>query len=456
VTEPVTDTISRTVLISVHDGTQPTIEQAIAAHAATGMVIVIDAEVIRDVPGQAALCTAVATAIRAFGAVAVVADGDVVLAAGPYRGFRITEMINAEGARHAADLSGVPDHWPVLHLGVTTRAPVMPSVAASATGVILRATWIGWTADVRPARTPSAPGRPGNVLAAIAAAALGVHEAFGAVRARPGSDAGHRDIQLNLWNPGDHHDGPALTHAPAAWWLVGLGHLGQAHAWVLSWLTYADPEKVEIVLQDAGRLVAANHSTGILTPRQPGRIRKTRLALAVLDPLGLDTVVLDRPLETTRRTADSDTHVALLGVDNLPTRRHISSVGWPLAIDTGLGVGPTNFNAILMRRFPASVASHQVPGWSDPIPRPRTPSDAPALADLTRRDPCGSVELAGTAVGAAFVGVTAACLAIAQATRTVLNGDGYDVINLHLESDDLTRAPATEQVEVIPARLAAS
>ncbi|PWR12134.1 hypothetical protein DKT69_24865 [Micromonospora sicca] len=82
------------------------------------------------------------------------------------------------------------------------------------------------------------------MLAAIAAAALGVHEAFGALRNRPGSDAGWRTITVNLWQPGTSADGPELTHAPAAWWIVGLGHLGQAYTWVMSWLTYADPAQV--------------------------------------------------------------------------------------------------------------------------------------------------------------------------------------------------------------------
>jgi hypothetical protein len=93
-----------------------------------------------------------------------------------------------------------------------------------------------------------------------------VHEAFGAIRERPGSDVGWRTITLNLWQPGTDIDRPTLTHAPAAWWLVGLGHLGQAYAWALSWLPYADPTKIEIVLQDTQRVVKANHSTGLLTP----------------------------------------------------------------------------------------------------------------------------------------------------------------------------------------------
>lgn len=78
------------------------------------------------------------------------------------------------------------------------------------------------------------------MLAAIAAAAIGISEAFSTVHPKAGSDAGFRTIELNLWNPnGPTEDTrPALTYARHAWWLIGLGHLGQAYAWVVIWLNY--------------------------------------------------------------------------------------------------------------------------------------------------------------------------------------------------------------------------
>lgn len=180
----------------------------------------------------------------------------------------------------------------------------------------------------------------------------------------------------------------------------------------MSWLTYADPAQVEIVLQDTQRVVDANHSTGLLTPVKPDPVRKTRLAAAVLERAGYDVVILDRRLDRTSRVLAGDHHVALLGVDSLDARRLISGVGWKLAIDAGLGVGPADFNAVLLRRFPAQILSDQVPGWKGDVPQQRRAATA-ALADLQRRDPCGSVQLAGTAVGAAFVGVITACLGVA-------------------------------------------
>jgi hypothetical protein len=57
----------------------------------------------------------------------------------------------------------------------------------------------------------------------------------------------------------------------------------------------------------------------------------------------------------------------------------------------------------------------------DPVPA------TPAFTDLRQhRDQCGVTELAGKAVGAAIVGITAACLAIAEATRELHGGTGHD------------------------------
>ncbi|MET7971256.1 hypothetical protein [Micromonospora sp. NPDC005305] len=439
-TKSITDTFDRTALLGVHEGTQATITAALDAQAKTGMVIVA-AGMPFDLCGQAALCTAVATAVRALGKVIVIADSTLELTFGPYRGLTIKEMTEQEGAQHAdpLDPGTVPADFPVLHL---SDPPAEPSGA-----VRLRASWDGWNASVSPVEARSDPSREGNVVAAIAAAALGVHEAFGAIRDRPGSDVGWRTITLNLWQPGTDIDGPTLTHAPAAWWLVGLGHLGQAYAWVLSWLPYADPAKIEIVLQDTQRVVEANHSTGLLTPVNPAPVRKTRLAARALDQAGYDVVILDRRLDETSRVLPEDYHVALLGVDSLAPRRLISRVGWKLAIDAGLGVGPADFNAMILYRFPAKVPSDQLLAWNNDVPRRRRAATA-ALAELERRDPCGSVELAGTAVGAAFVGAITACFAIAQGVRAVQTDDGFDVINVHLQSGDAFQAPATGETDL--------
>jgi hypothetical protein len=206
-------------------------------------------------------------------------------------------------------------------------------------------------------------------------------------------------------------------------------------------------------LQDTDNAVEANHSTGLLTPPTPALVRKTRLVAARLDELGFDTALIERRLDPRMRTTDGDVHVALLGVDNLPTRRLISSVGWPLAIDVGLGVGPSDFDALLLHRFPGARDSAAMAGWSGPSIASTVVPKTPAFDDLGRRDPCGVVQVAGTAVGAAFVGVIAACVAVTEAVREVMGQPGYDVINLHLRTADVFTAAASGMNEVVAARL---
>ncbi|MFJ1562364.1 hypothetical protein [Streptomyces mirabilis] len=459
---PSKDTVHRTALLGVHEGTHATLEAALDAHAATGITVVAGSQLGKHAAHQAALCTATATAVRAFGSTRVVADGTAVLTAGPHRGQTVADAVADEGATLASDLQGVPTHWPVVLLG-----PLDPALSQSLSGhpVVLQVNWNGWTASVRPApgsvtttdATREFVEKDENVLAALCAAALGVHEAFGTINARPGSDVGYRPISLNLWSPAaQDDDGPPLTHVPAAWWLVGLGHLGQANAWVLSWLPYADPARVPIVLQDVDKAVKANHSTGMLTPRHPAQVRKTRLVAATLDALGFDTHIVERRLDRNTRVAKKDTHVALLGVDNLATRRMISAVSWTSAIDAGLGAGPADFNAIQLRRFPSARLSDQVPAWAEaPTSTVVLPRNS-AFDDLSQRDACGALQLAGTAVGAAFVGVITACLAITEATRPLLGGTGLDVLSLHLSSADLDVAPASHETCPPAARLTTS
>ncbi|TLH58318.1 hypothetical protein C1S79_27905 [Mycolicibacterium phocaicum] len=232
---------------------------------------------------------------------------------------------------------------------------------------------------------------------------------------------------------------------------MGLGHLGQAYGWVLSWLNYADPTQVQVVLQDTDKTAIANRSTGVLTPAASHDLMKTRLVAAALDSIGYDTRIVERSLDDNLKISAADVHVALIGVDNLPARRAISNVGWKLAIDTGLGAGATDFCSILLRRFPSNTSSTQVVGWTDPVVGGAPVPDTPAFADLSERmDRCGLVVLAGKAVGASFVGIVAATLAVAEAVRELHGGRGTDVTNLNLDSVELHLAPSTAEGDVIP------
>ena len=440
------DRVSRTALLAVFNNSAVSVEAALDMQARTGVVICADVQVCSDYSGQAALLTAVRTAARAFGIVWVVLpDCDPAVLGGPHRGEPLRNVLFREGVRLHEDSETIQlvDPRPVILIGSDVPSPdVSPP-----TKVQLRVTWSEWTAVVTPTSRGAEPCDRDCVLAAIAAGALAVNEAFGAVEARPGSDRGHRIVHLDLYAPlAEGGRPPAITWAPNAWWLVGLGHLGQAFSWAISWLPYLTPSEVEVALQDTQTTTESNHSTGILTVKGSDGEHKTRMVAAKLEGAGLSTRLHERRLGKDLRREPTESHVALLGIDNLAARRLISDVGWKLALDVGLGRGPDGYASMHLVRFPGGRTSDQIPAWQDGAD-PAVPDAAllnsPALRALHERDACGAVTLAGTAAGASFVGVVAGCLAVAEACRELNGGAPSEVIDLDLRCHFLRGGLAT-------------
>lgn len=457
------DNIDRTVLLSMHDGSQLSLVAAIEARNNTGIVLCADQATCCEVNGQAALMTAVVTSVRAFGTVlVVVASPAANILRGVHRGKNLVEVISGEGARvnSYGELISPSHEWPVLLIGSRTPTPTMIEGCEAQSSVTLRATWQGWSAVVDSSTATDKRSIINNcILAPIAAAALGVSEAFGSMRKVPGNDAGFRRVCLNLRSPGNEVDNFETDRlfAPNAWWLVGLGHLGQAYSWVISWLGYTDPSVVELVLQDTDRTVRANHSTGVLTPKGSEGRPKTRLVAEALEDAGFKTRIIERRLGGDLRVTDAEMHhVALLGVDNLVTRQLISNVGWCHAIDVGLGTGATNFDSILLRRFPGRLTSNQIRGWiSDDVAPIRIPGTQ-AFEDLRKEfEECGVIEVAGKAVGASFVGIVAATIAISQTMCEYLGVGGAEILRLDLSSIYLESDPCVIPADIIGIPLSA-
>ncbi len=131
---------------------------------------------------------------------------------------------------------------------------------------------------------------------------------------------------LSLWNPGADwllQDGsePALTWLPSSLWLIGLGNLGQAFAWMLAALPYSDPKEVKLVLQDDDRLAKLNDSTSLLSFGRDVGHRKVRKIGAWLVARGFDTYLQESRFgRWTARTAE-DPAVALCEVDSTDRAR---------------------------------------------------------------------------------------------------------------------------------------
>lgn len=456
---PLADRYSRTALALALDGSAPTLDAAMDTLAGAGVQVRVGPRACTTVAGQSAALTAVATLSRALGQVTVeLAEPEAVAVTGPYRGLPLREALNLVDARVDLTRPHLPtgagqNPRPLAQVIIGDEAP-----AAAALIPVVYASWDGWNAICGPS-APTADADATNPLAAIAAAAMATAEVFSILRTRPA--AGFITRTLNLWHPlepstqPDYRatlaDGPPLRWLPASWHLVGLGHLGQATAWCLTFLPYRAGE-LDVVLQDTETLVQANISTGVLTGSTDLERLKTRVIAERLEATGARTRLVERRLDANQRRAPSEPNLAVIGVDNPETRRIISTVGWDLAVDLGLGRGPREFSHIAMHCVDRHRSSDEIPAWaSTTAPLPETqPPDVPAFrATPAGTDLCGLVQLASRAAGASFVGVLAACLAISETIRRVTGQTGIRALTLDAYRTDLARgAHAHEEMNL--------
>ena len=112
-------------------------------------------------------------------------------------------------------------------------------------------------------------------------------------------------------------------------------------------------------------------------------------------------------------------------------RRHLSAFNF--AVDMGLGAARDDYLGIRMHTFPAAGDATDV--FRQPVanvPRPDAP--APAWATKATDDPCGVVQIQNVAIGAAFVGVVTASLAIAEILRVLASGPATAVMSCSLKA----------------------
>ncbi len=323
---------------------------------------------------------------------------------------------------------------------------------------LLYCTWIGWTGGI--VESPHRRLGGGAItLAGILAAALGVSEIFQQALGSP--VPGRREVGISLWRPDQEWRsapaGPQLEYLPAALWLLGLGHLGQAYAWTIGMLPYANPGEVEIGLLDFDTVVKGNTATQLLVRPSDIGFRKTRVVAAALENIGLNTRIVERAFD---ENFYPDSHpvptrneprTALAGFDDVVPRRQLESAGFDRVVDAGLGAGPRDYLDMLVHIFPAAESPATAFGQDSPAPAALKPAYESEIArqveggmeDATAR--CGLLELAGITIGAAFVGTTASTLVVADILRLLHDGENYSVIALDLRApNQLTAVLNTE------------
>lgn len=431
------DELHRTAKLFVEEGRVETFDAAVALLETYVLQVDVGTGIASSPTRQAMLLTIVNTGRRAFlGGVQVRIADDPVLTVGWAEGLRLSAAIAAWGGKVVTEID---EEHPSIGIG-----PV-----AATSGLTLWPTWNGWSGGV--VVTPDrrlAEEREFEPAGAMAGA-MAVSECFQFLN---GSQrAARRDFGLGLWRPElDWRDrealGPRCANLPVACWLLGLGHLGQAFAWLLGLLPYGDRREVSVVLQDYDFVTRANESTSLFAA--PGNIdsRKTRLVSEHLEGLGFRTTIVERAFdEKTRRTGEEPL-LALSGFDKPEPRRLLGAAGFDRVVDAGLGAGKDHYLDLLIQSFPRDTGTtDKFPS----IPAERSIEELLAIpayggmvetlvAEGKERGEveCGIVELAGATVGASFVGAVAAAISLSEPLRLLHGGSSCEAISFSLRSPE--------------------
>ncbi len=441
-TMPNHTSLHRTAKYFMDSGRAATHEEAVGILESFGLTIHVGKEVTRSHHHQTALLTLVNVARRTFlGGIEVTGrcEGECLSPLAPNR--TLKEAVQELGGRVVERER--PD-WPSAVIGevkhVQSNAPCW------------QVTWEGWRAGVLPHREIRRLNEDQTMaLSPVLAAAICAEEAF-AYHAGDHPLAGRRSTGLSLWRPGtdwqsDEAEEPVLAYLPTRLWLIGLGNLGQAFAWLLACLPYSDPRGVELVLQDYDRIAPSNDSTSILSFEEDVGRRKTRCVSEWLEARGFSTILEERRFGDQTRRSPDEPGVALCGVDNALARMSLEKAGFDLVVETGLGAGPNAFRSISLHSFPCSRSAEQI--WSRHLGGKDADQDfKPAYQALKKQgmDACGLTQLATRTVGVPFVGVIAATLAIGELLRRLHGGNGLEVASGSVASlEDIETIPSVSQ-----------
>lgn len=424
------ESMSRIVKIALDSGEADCLEMAEEIFKNYRLQIYLSPKWSATLAGEAAFLTALNTACRAFlGGVWVSGDISEPLRVPLFNGRTVDDVIKELGGKYCAD--PIPD-IPTIVIGSLNR-----ELSAQ---FCIRIFYNSWQAGCLPAHIqPPFETLIDNPLAGVAAAALGVNEAFLHVR-KESPDAGEREVGLSLWRPdiidnwhSSDYSGPKIGYLPASLWLVGLGHLGQAYAWTIGMLPYPEAQRPYLVLQDVDTVSESNFSTCLFVYPEHIGLRKTRLISSRLESIGAKTDIVERRITDTQKLIPGDPTTALFGVDNILARRAIESVGFGLVVEAGLGSGFRDFRNIRSHTFPGPRKAIEIWTAFDGV------SQAIKLTPTYERmveasnDRCGIIQLATRAVATPFVGAFASALVVGDLMRVLHGGGLYATTDIQMK-----------------------
>jgi len=416
-------TLHRAAKYFMDSGKAETHGQAMEMLERFGLTVRVGTEVAHSADHQTALLTLVNAARRTLlGGVEVCGLPDAPSLTPLWPGGTLIDAAHALGGRAVSETRA---GWPTAIIG--------DAEPAEGRTPCWRLTWEGWRGGVVPARHGGPLAEKASMaLAPVLAAAVCAGEAF-ANNAGDHPMAGRRAAGLSLWRPGaDWRDAdatePVLEYLPSRLWLIGLGNLGQALAWLLACLPYGDRGDVELLLQDFDRIAPSNDSTSLLSRTADTGRRKTRVVGEWLEARGFVTFLEERRFGAWTTRAPDEPNVALCGVDNALARSALEKPGFDLVVEAGLGAGAQAFRSFSIHSFPASGSAEQL--WARQVGQAEENFENKPAYEALRRggmDQCGLAQLASRTVGVPFVGLTATCLAISELLRRLHGGLAFEV-----------------------------
>lgn len=419
------DRLHRTAKYFMDSGRAASAEDAVEMLSRFGLAISVDPATTSTVNGQIALLTLVNAARRTMlGGIEIEGVGDYPV---------MTKLANEDTLRDAIEaLGGVcveraRADWPRAIIG-TAAPPTGPAPA-------WRLYWEGWRGGVIPATWATTATDEAIALAPAMAAAACVGEVF-AWHAGDHDMAGRRASGLSIWKPGGawmepDPSEPKLRYLPTQLWLIGLGNLGQAFAWVLASLSYPEGAETMLMLQDFDKMAVSNDSTSLLAvPEQPAAL-KTRWVGDWLERRGFEVRYEERQFGAWSKRHYLEPGAALCGVDNAVARAALEDAGFDLVVEAGLGAGTQGFRNFSLHCFPGPKRASVIWGGAAASVTAPDVSTMPAYEVMKKKgvDRCGLTQIASRTIGVPFVGLTASILAVGELLRRLHGGGAMELVS---------------------------
>jgi|SRR5271165_1738911 len=181
-------------------------------------------------------------------------------------------------------------------------------------------------------------------------------------------------------------------------------------------------------------------------------MKKACAAAAWAEARGFWTIVEERRFAASTRPGTGEPRLALVGVDNLETRRAVAAAGFNLCVDGGLGATGAEAFDLRIHTFPGSITPERA--WPEASPD-NTELKSRALRQLVkdgRLDSCGAMAIAGQPVGVPCTALATAAIQIAQVCRALETGRCAELVDVSLSDiryskwqamrEDVVRLPA--------------